>query len=74
MIHTFNPRTCEVEAGGSLSSKLAWSTQIEVQGSQDTQKKLVSKNQNQNKTKQQSGRRRGTGSQMSLENTGLKEV
>ena len=89
VVHTFNPSTCEAEAGGFLSSKPAWSTQIEFQDSQVyTEKPCLKKQKNKHKhkknpkknpknkinTTQYSGGRRGTGDQMDLGNTRLKEV
>ena len=46
-MHTFNPSTWEAEAGGSLSSRPAWSTEL-VLRQLVTQRNLVLKN----KTKQ----------------------
>lgn len=74
VVHTFNPSTYETEAGGFLSSKPAWSTQLSFRTARDTQRNHVSKKKNQIRTKQKSGERGGTKSQMSLGNTVLKEV
>jgi hypothetical protein len=52
VVHTFNPSTQEAEAGGSLHSRPAWSTQW-VPGSQDyTHEDPVSNKAKQSKTKQ----------------------
>jgi hypothetical protein len=48
VVHTFNPSIWEAEAGVSLSSKPAWSTEL-VQIASITQRNPVSK---QNKAKQ----------------------
>jgi hypothetical protein len=52
-VHTFNPSTWEVEAGGFLSSRPAWSTKVEFQDSQGyTEKPCLNKTKTkQNKTK-----------------------
>ena len=65
MVHAFNPSTWKAEAGGSLSSRPAWST--EFQDSQDyiekpcLEKKKIqktkTKNPKQNKTKPKKKRR-----------------
>lgn len=52
MVHAFNPSAWEAEAGGTLSSRPAWSIEL-VQDSQYYTEKACLKNKtsNQNKTK-----------------------
>jgi hypothetical protein len=50
--HTFNPSTREAEAGGFLSSRPAWSTQVSSRTARAIQRNPVSKNKKKkNKTK-----------------------
>lgn len=42
VVNVFNPSTQEIEAGESLSSKLAWSTDLSSRVARSTQRNLVS--------------------------------
>ena len=56
MVHAFNPRTWEAEAGGFLSSKPAWST-----GQPGLQRNPVSKKTEKNKNKKTHKSKTGVG-------------
>ena len=54
--HALNPNTWEAEAGGFLSSRLAWSTEL-VPGQPGLHRELCLENTKQNKTKQNKTKR-----------------
>jgi hypothetical protein len=51
VVHTFNPSTWEAEAGGSMSSRLAWFT-VQVPGQPGLHRETLYQKTKQNKTKQ----------------------
>jgi hypothetical protein len=60
--HTFNPSTQETEAGGSLSSRLAWSTE-HILGQPELQRETLfqkkKKNERGRETRRKVGRQEG---------------
>jgi hypothetical protein len=51
VVHTFNPNTCEAEAGGFLSSRSAWSTKW-VPGQPGLHKETLSQKKKKTKIKE----------------------
>jgi hypothetical protein len=49
--HDFNPSTREAEAGGFLSSRAAWSTELSSRTAKATQKNQKKQNKTKQKTK-----------------------